>query len=291
MPSTTYHTTNRSGFRSLLACLLIGVGAYFLVVLAAFHTQSAIIFGHGGLAAAPPPRFPIETVLIPTSDGLRLTGWWLETPGARRTVLFFQGNRHRPTDHRRRLQTLSELGVNALLFYYRGFGHTEGLIRQEADIYRDGFAAWTYLRRVRGIPAGNIVLWGRSLGGAVAVEVARQRSAGLLVLDSTFFALEEMARIHYRWLPTRHLLHFHFHTGEKLADVDSPVIVIHSPEDGYVPFDQGQRLFKAARGPKILLTTSGFHTELFDGHRIYRQQFIAQFHRLADLAEAPSWRP
>ena len=107
----------------------------------------------------------------------------MDTPGARRTVLFFHGNRRRPTDYALRLSTLAGLGVNAFLFDYRGFGQSEGCVRRESDIYLDGQAAWDYLHMDRQIPARDIILWGRSMGGAVAVEVARQQPAGLLVLE------------------------------------------------------------------------------------------------------------
>jgi fermentation-respiration switch protein FrsA (DUF1100 family) len=280
MLPTYEHTKNRSGLRSLLACLAFGVGVYILVLIAVYHTQSAIIFRPGGLTVNPPQEFSIETVSIPTTDGLRLNGWWLPVSGSRRTVLFFQGNRRQASDHTLRLQTLAALGVNALLFDYRGFGQTTGRIGREEDIYRDGRAAWDYLRHERRIPAEDIILWGRSLGGAVAVEVARHQPAGALVLESTFYALDEMARIQYRWLPTRTLLKFHFRNGAKLQDVRAPIIIIHSPVDGFIPFTQGQRLFEAAPEPKVLLATAGHHLELFDRHAIYRQQFIDQLNRL-----------
>ena len=280
MPSADHHTTNRPGFRALLACLVFGLGVYILVTIAAYHTQSAIIFGTGGLAPAPPAGFLIEIISIPTEDGLRLNGWWLKSAGTKRTVLFFQGNRRRAVDHRQRLKTMVAMNANALFFDYRGFGQTKGRIRKEEDIYRDGLAAWNYLTRDRQIPARDIILWGRSMGGAVAVEMARRRPAGALVLESTFYALGDMARVHYRWLPTRHLLKFRFRSGEKLADVHSPVLVVHSPEDGYVPFDQGWRLFEAASPPKAMLTTSGHHLALFDRHTVYLQQFIDHLNRL-----------
>lgn len=291
MPPTHRHTKNRSGLRSLLACLVFGAGVYILVVIAAYLTQSAIIFHPGGLAVNPPKGFPIETVSIPTANGLRLNGWWLPASGTRRTVLFFQGNRIRASDHTLRLQTLAALGVNALLFDYRGFGQTAGRIRREEDIYRDGQAAWNYLRHERGIPAGDIILWGRSLGGAVAVEVARHQPAGALVLESTFYTLDEMARLHYRWLPTRFLLKFHFRNGAKIRDVRAPVIIIHSPQDRYIPFVQGQRLFETAPEPKVLLTTTGHHLELFDRHPVYRQQFINQLNRLTRPNRLTARRP
>ena len=280
MPPIHRHTANCSGLRSLRACLVFGVGIYILVVIAAYHTQSAIIFRPGGLTVNPPTGFPIETVSIPTVDGLHLNGWWLPASGTRRTVLFFQGNRRQASDHTLRLQTLVALGVNALLFDYRGFGQTKGRIGREEDIYRDGQAAWDYLRHERRIPAEDIILWGRSLGGAVAVEVARHQPAGALVLESTFYALDEMARIHYRWLPTRYLLKFHFHNGAKLQDVCAPIIILHSPADGFIPFAQGQRLFEEAPEPKVLLTTAGHHLELFDRHPVYRQKFTSHLDRL-----------
>jgi hypothetical protein len=183
------------------------------------------------------------------------------------------------------------LGVKALLFDYRGFGQSEGNIRRESDIYLDGQAAWNYLHKNHRIPARDIVLWGRSMGGAVAVEIARHQPAGLLVLESTFFDLEEMARIHYAWLPTRYLLKYHFGNGEKVADVCSPVIIVHSPEDGYIPFDQGRHLFDLAPEPKILLPTAGLHTEFFDGRSDFRTQFFDHFKRMADLGEAMARRP
>jgi fermentation-respiration switch protein FrsA (DUF1100 family) len=291
MPPIHHYTKNRSGLRSMLACLVFGAGVYILVVIAAYHTQSAIIFHPGGLAVNPPKGFPIETVSIPTPDGLRLNGWWLPASGTRRTVLFFQGNRLRASDHTLRLQTLAALGVNALLFDYRGFGQTAGRIRKEEDIYRDGQAAWDYLRYERRIPAEDIILWGRSLGGAVAVEVARHRPVGALVLESTFYTLDEMARLHYRWLPTRYLLKFHFRNGAKLQDVRAPIIIIHSPVDGYIPFAQGQRLFEEASEPKVFLTTEGHHLELFDRHPIYRQQVINQLNRLTSLTISTARQP
>ncbi len=166
MPSVFHDTPNRSGFHSLLICLVFGMAVYVIVVFAAYHTQSAIIFGTGGLSAEPPSRFGIKTVSIYTADNVRLNGWWMDTPGAKRTVLFFHGNRRRPADYTLRLRTLAELGVKVLFFDYRGFGQSEGYIHQESDIYLDGQAAWDFLHKNRGIPSRDIILWGRSMGGA-----------------------------------------------------------------------------------------------------------------------------
>nr|MDJ0809914.1 alpha/beta hydrolase [Desulfobacterales bacterium] len=174
------------------ACLAVGLGIYILIVISAYYSQASIIFQSGGLTARPPTAFPIEQVSFETTDGVRLNGWWLATTAPRGTVLYFQGNRRSPSEYRQRLKTFTALGVNALIFDYRGYGQSPGRIREEDDIYRDGLAAWSYLCHQRGIAPGKLVLWGRSLGGAVAAEVACRRPAGALVLESTFNSLADM---------------------------------------------------------------------------------------------------
>ncbi len=264
------------------ACLAVGLGIYILIVISAYYSQASIIFQSGGLTARPPTAFPIEQVSFETTDGVRLNGWWLATTAPRATVLYFQGNRRSPSEYRRRLKTFTALGVNALIFDYRGYGQSPGRIREEDDIYRDGLAAWSYLCHQRGIAPGKLVLWGRSLGGAVAVEVACRRPAGALVLESTFNSLADMARHQYSWLPTRHLLRFHFDSGAKIARVQAPLIIVHSPEDRYIPFDQAEKLFRRASAPKMFLETSGSHLDLFETDPAQRQAFEASWQRLVN---------
>ena len=100
-----------------------------------------------------------------------------------------------------------------------------------------------------------------------------------------------MARVQYRWLPTSHLLKFHFRNGAKLRDIRAPIMIVHSPVDGYVPFAQGRRLFDEAPEPKILLTTTGHHLELFDRHPYYRQQFTCPLERLTHTKPSETRSP
>lgn len=262
------------------ACLAVGLGIYVLVVIAAYFTQSSIIFRTGGLTVRPPATLPIEGVTFKTSDGLVLNGWWLDSATPGRTVLYFQGNRHSPSEYRQRLATLAHLDVNALIFDYRGYGQSPGHIHEEEDIYRDGLAAWEYLCRQRAIAPEDVILWGRSLGGAVAVEVARRRPVGGIILESTFNSLGDMAACQYGWLPARRLLRFRFDSGVKVAQVRAPLLVIHSPEDRYIPFDQAQNLFRQALPPKFLLKTSGSHLDLFEAREEHQRDFRRQWQRL-----------
>ena len=110
----------------------------------------------------------------------------------------------------------------------------------------------------------EIVVWGRSLGGGVACEIAQGQPIAALVLESTFYSLDELARRQYWFLPTTWLLKFHFDNGSKLRRVNAPVLIIHSLEDRYIPFSHADKLFDAASEPRLLLQTTGTHLEFFD---------------------------
>ena len=275
----------RVNIATIGTCFIVGLGIYVLVMIAAYFTQASIIFSTGGLTARPPGVFPIAQVTFTTADGLPLNGWWLNTAAAQCTVIYFQGNRRSPSEYRRRLRTLSQLDANALIFDYRGYGQSPGHIQEEEDIYRDGLAAWEYLCRERAIAPEDIILWGRSLGGAVAVEVARRRPIGGIVLESTFNSLGDMAAYQYGWLPARRLLRFQFDSGAKVAQIRAPLIVIHSPEDRYIPIAQAQDLFRQASPPKYFLETSGSHLDLFEEREEHQRAFRRQWQRLISRCE------
>jgi len=244
--------------------ILFGLLAYPLVILAAHQTQSYAIFQSRGASYAPPDHLKIDQVVLTTPDGEQLNAWWLQTPGAHKVILFYPPNGTNISHHGYRLNTFRKMGVNALLVDYRGYGRSTGRIKKEKDIYTDGRTAWNYLIHEKGVSPEAVIIWGRSLGGGVATEVARSKKIAALVLESTFFSLDEVARRQYWFLPTSRLLKFHFQNGRKLKQVTAPVVIIHSPDDGYIPFDQADMLFDAATGPKFLIRTNGSHWDSFD---------------------------
>jgi fermentation-respiration switch protein FrsA (DUF1100 family) len=241
-----------------------GLIAYLIIGATIYHTQQHVIFRSGGPWFDPPRHLPVEELFVETADGERLYAWWMETAKAEKTVLFFQGNGRNLTHCARRLTTLRHIGVNALLLDYRGYGRSSGEVKKERDLYADGAAAFEFLVNRKHIRPQDIIVWGRSLGGAVAAEIAQNKPISALVLESTFFSLDHLARQKYWFLPTGLLLKFHFANGDKLKHVEAPVIVIHSVEDGYVPFSQASALFEAANQPKRMIRTTGSHLDLFD---------------------------
>jgi len=256
--------------KDIAAIVIFALAAYPVVVMAAHFSQSYAIFQSRAPSLSPPPHLDIDERFLATPDGQRLYAWWMQTGGAKKTVLYFQANGTNISQKLFRLKTFKEMGVNALLIDYRGYGKSTGRIRQEQHIYTDGQTAWNYLVDEKRIDQEDIIVWGRSLGGAVATEIARGKKIAALVLESTFFSLDTVARRQYWFLPTTKLLKFHFENGRKLQQIRAPVVIIHSTEDDYVPFSQARELYAAARRPRYLIETTGTHIDSFD----HRQAFF-----------------
>ncbi len=250
--------------KEIVVIFLFALMAYPVIVVAAYCTQSYAIFQSRGASLRPPRHLDIDEISLTTPDGERLHAWWLQTTGATKTVLFFQPNGTNISYHANRVNTFEKMGVNALLVDYRGYGLSSGRIKEEQHIYTDGRTAWNYLVHAKGIAPETIVIWGRSLGGAVAAEIAQHQPIAALVLESTFHSLHSVASRQYWYLPTARLLRFHFENGRKLNHVRAPVVIIHSADDNYIPFRHARLLYDAASGPRTMIATTGAHTDSFD---------------------------
>ncbi len=203
-----------------------------------------------------------ESVEFPTSDGLRLHGWWVPAPDAWGTVLFLHGNGGNVSHRLEKLRILHDLGLDTFLFDYRGYGQSEGR-PDEAGTYRDAEAAWSYLTARRAIPPDRIILYGESLGGAVAAYLARRRPVRALVLEAAFTSLPEVAAELYPFLPARRLTRFRYDTRSYLEGVSCPVLIFHSRDDEIVAFRHALRLQATGPAPKVLVELRGSHNDAF----------------------------
>lgn len=203
-----------------------------------------------------------EDIALVAADGVRLHGWFVRTDDARATVLFLHGNAGNISHRLDKIRIFRRLGLNVFIVDYRGYGNSEGKPNEEGT-YLDARAAWEYLTQTRGIAARDIVLYGESLGGAVATHLAVAQTPCALIVDSSFTSVPDLGAELYPWLPIRWISRFSYASRETIARVRAPVLVIHSRDDEIVPFRHGERLFAAAAEPKQFLEIQGGHNDGF----------------------------
>lgn len=245
--------------------LLFVLGYATLVGVVYLAQDSLVYFPNTGRAHSATPAvhgLTYEDVLLKTSDGETLHAWWVPVTGARGTAVLFHGNAGNISHRIEYARMFSTLGYNTLLVDYRGYGKSTGT-PSEKGTYEDASATWQWLTATRGIADRDIVIFGESLGGAVACWLARQRTPRALILASTFTSVPDLGAEVYSFLPVRLISRFKYNTRECLGEVKAPVLVIHSPDDEIIPFAHGKKLFEAAREPKAFLELSGGHNDGF----------------------------
>ncbi len=234
-----------------------------LVLLGAGCISSAIYHPTGDIRHTPEKaRLAYEDVSFSSRDGVKLSGWWIPSDNPRGTVLFCHGNGGNVSSCLDSVELINRLGLNLLIFDYRGYGRSGGS-PSEQGTYADADAAWEYLVDVRKIPPDEMVVWGRSLGGPIAARTASEHTSGLVVLESTFTSLQELVADRFFRAPSWVLADYAHDTRLHLGKVDAPVLVIHSPDDEVVPFAHGRRLYDAIKTPKSFLQIRGDHNTGF----------------------------
>lgn len=207
-----------------------------------------------------------QDVTFTTQDGLELNGWFVpaaealpdrETGQAGQTWVWFHGNGgnigHRVDEL---AQLHHRLGVGLFIFDYRGYGHSRGE-PSEQGTYLDARAALEYLRQRPDVDPERMVYFGRSLGSAVAVELATEQPPQAIVLVSPFASVRDMARLALPFPPAGWLVRNHYPTASRIKGVNVPLLVLHGDLDQTVPISQGRKLFEAANEPKTFRVLRG----------------------------------
>lgn len=198
----------------------------------------------------------LQDCYFETADNIRLHAWLLRQDDAVATLLWCHGNAGNITDRLDNLQRLAKLPVNVFLFDYRGYGKSEGE-PTEMGVYRDAQAAYDFLAARNDIDKSKIIIFGRSLGGAVAVDLATRRSCAGLILESTFSSGRDMARRMFPFLPVQLVVRSQFNSIDKIQQLHIPKLFMHGTADSIVPFALGRRLFEAAPEPKTFHALKG----------------------------------
>lgn len=274
---------HRQPFTKRLLVGAIVVGALTACGTAALqHEEERLTFRvvketPGWYAGLPDGVHEFDIPVSSSADAQHIHAWWWPAENANApVVLYLHGTRWSLTGQVFRLEQLRDFGFSVLAIDYRGFGKSDGDLPSEKTVYEDAHAAWNWLVTQQPDPA-RCFIYGHSLGGAVAVDLAAslsendapspkapaaapQRSiqAGGLIIESTFTTLADMAHeVTYSWVPVGLLLSQKFDSMSKMAKVTMPVLVVHGAADRYVPSRFSQQLYDVATAPKKLLLVEG----------------------------------
>jgi len=197
-------------------------------------------------------------VQFKTNDGVLLHGWFVPNRDGP-VLLYFHGNAGNISHRLETIHLFHQLGLNVFIIDYRGYGHSEGKPSEQGS-YRDALAAWNYLTQDQGIDPQRIVIFGRSLGGAIAAWLAVEVSPQALILESTFSSVRDMARIAFPYLPAG-LARIQYDTVSRIASITCPILLMHSPQDEIIPFELSQKLLAAAPGQTTFFSLQGGHND------------------------------
>ena len=223
---------------------------------------------------------PLEDVWFQAADGVRLFGWYVDVQADRPVMLWCHGNAGTIINRLENLKLLYRLGLSVFLFDYRGYGRSQGRPSEEG-LYQDALGAHDYLTRTRMIHPERIIIFGRSLGAAVAGELAVQKPATGLILESAFPSIEAVAKFHYGGLPVHWLLGADFTLIDRLPHLSLPKLIIHGDKDDIIPIKLGRQVFEAAIPPKSFYVIPGA-----DHNNTYQVGGTAYFGRLTEFIQA-----
>ena len=203
-----------------------------------------------------------ESVVFETDDGLRLRGWYIPVENSDFTVLFCHGNGGNIFHRLDSINIFYNLGLSCFIFDYRGYGNSEGKPTEEGT-YLDVMAAYKWLTEEKKVSPEDIIIFGRSLGGSIAAQLARKVEARSLIIESGFTSYVDIGKKFYPYMLVRWFARFSYKTIDYVKDVRCPVMIIHSRNDEVVPFEFGLELYEAANEPKEFVEIFGSHNDGF----------------------------
>jgi len=231
--------------------LSLGLITYFIVLTYIYLFQRNLLYHPSDNSyQGDEINFDYKEIFIQNKKGIKLKAWLHEKDLVnKKTIIFFHGNAGNLRNRNYKLNELSKFDVNFLIVAYRGFSGNQGK-PSELGLYEDARSTLDWLK-IKGVKEKNLILYGESLGTAVAIETAQNKDLAGIILESPFTSMVELAQKYYPVLPVKFLLKDKYETIKKLPNINSPLLVLHGKLDDIVPFSMGKKLFEKANEPKF----------------------------------------
>jgi uncharacterized protein len=266
--------------RVLIILLLLSAIGYATAVMWLIGRETQLVLRAGNTLATGRPSFPYEQIDVPRADGVRQFAWVMRpaNPEAAPWVLYLHGNASSVASQVNiaHYGVLRNAGLNVLAPEYRGFGGVPGA-PTEAALQADARAAYDYLRDTRRVPPQAIVIYGWSLGAAVAVDMASRVPPAAMILEGAPASLVDLTGRRYPFFPLRFFMRSSFDSIQKIGEIPAPILFLHSMDDELIPISESRRLHGAARGPKMFVELRGGHMAVIDQSAAVLEQAIRTF--------------
>ena len=239
-----------------LIYLAFGLTLYFTQPMMLYTPSRDVLYNPGDMS------MEFEDVTFEADDGVKLTGWYIPAENAEYTIFFCHANAGNLAHRLDTLNTFNSMGISTFIFDYRGYGNSQGK-PTEKGTYLDALAAWRWLTQEKNVDPETIIIFGRSLGGSIATNLASKVQANSLVVESSFTSYADVGAKYYPYLPVKRFSRFKYKTIDYLRQVHCPVMIIHSRDDEVIPFEFGLKLYEAASEPKKFAEICGRHNNGF----------------------------
>ena len=240
----------------LIGYLSLGAILYYMQPWFTYKPTAEVLYNPSDI------NMDYEKVQLDTPDDLTLDGWYIPAVKGQFTVLFCHGNGGNIAHRLDSINIFNQLGLNCLIFDYRGYGNSNGKPNEEGT-YIDARTAYDWLVKTKKVLPENIIIFGRSLGGAVAAKLASEVEKRGLIIESAFTSYGDIAQKFYPYMLVRPFVKYKYNTLENIKKANCPVLIAHSRDDELVPFEFGSRLYEAAAEPKEFLEIFGSHNDGF----------------------------
>jgi uncharacterized protein len=240
--------------------LAIGGGVFAIFGLRLFVLQSRLVFRPSRELLGTPQNcgYAFDSVVLKIAGGVCVRGWWIPGSGARKAILYFPGSIGNMSCELTTLVWLANTGAQVMTIDYPGFGQSDGR-PNESGCYQAAEAAWRYAVEQRAIAPADILIFGRSLGVAIAARVAARNPCGGLVIHSGIASVPAVAARRYPVFPVYLFCYIRFNTLKYVPRCDCPILVMHSRTDRVIPISHGERILRAASSPKRFVLIPGDH--------------------------------
>jgi fermentation-respiration switch protein FrsA (DUF1100 family) len=247
---------------NLLLALLV-IFALFCIVARLLHRYFVYVPDRARVAPKDAGLTGVEEIVFKAADGTRLIAWYRPAQPGQPTLLYFPGNCGNTADRAGKIKAIGSDGFGVFMLNYRGYGGSDGR-PTETRVAADAVSAYDYLRGL-GVAPHDIVVYGESLGTAVATRLSLQREPKALVLEAPFTSVVDVGLLMWPLLPLKYIMVDQYRTIDRIGQVSVPLFIVHGGRDNVIPLDQARHVFHAANEPKTLsVVPRAGHNDLFE---------------------------